>query len=281
MKTTVKIEFRPRTARGANHPEPRTHSLPLCGATGLARYRDRHQARDGVKPLSAGSHAYSTHTFACRECRGWHIEQFDSLNPAETPDAACAAVPEFIESLNTRIRRYFLLDIENPTRGAKASVEEVVTFWSILKQQAPGVAAHDHVVVGASRSVARRYRTAIAGRNVKWVIGANAPEAADRALLAAIDLRRVARNYDELVIVSGDHAFAGLARRAKASGLTVHVITAEHPENRSMLSRELSAAADIRTVVRLRARSQRAGTIQATRAMSAAWRQSNEHTLAA
>ena len=143
------------------------------------------------------------------------------------------------------------------------------------------MAAHDHVVVGASRSVARKYRPVITGHNVKWVIGANAPDAADYALLGAIDLRRVARDYDELVIISGDHAFADLARRAKASGLTVHVVTAEHPENRSTLSRELSAAADIRSVVRLRARSQRARTIQATRAMSAAWRQSNEHTLAA
>ena len=281
MKTTVKIDFQQVTAAGTTHPKPRRHALPRCGATGLARYRDRHQARDGVKALSAGSHAYSVDLFACRECRGWHVEKVNSPAPVETTAAASALAAEFTESLNTRKRRYFLVDIENPTRGAKASVDEVATFWSLLKQQAPGVAPHDHVVVGASRSVARKYRPAISGHNVKWVIGANAPDAADYALLAAIDLRRVARDYDELVIASGDHAFADLARRAKASGLTVHVVTAEHPENRSMLSRDLSAAADIRTVVRLRARSQRARTIRATRAMSAAWRRSNQHTLAA
>jgi len=102
--------------------------------------------------------------------------------------------------------------------------------------------------------VVRAYRGAIHGPNIKWVIGANTPDAADNALLAAIDLYRVAREYDELVIVSGDHAFADLARRAKALGLSVHVITAEHPAQRSMLSRELANVADTRTRVRLQSR---------------------------
>ena len=124
----------------------------------------------------------------------------------------------------------------------------------MLKHQAPGVAPRDHVVVGASRNVARKYRAAIHGTNVKWVVGANAADAADRALLGAIDLHRVARDYDELVIISGDGAFSDLARRAKRAGLTVQVVTTEHPEQRSMLSRELAAAADVHTLVRLEAR---------------------------
>ena len=115
-------------------------------------------------------------------------------------------------------------------------------------------------MVGASRSVVRKYRRAIHGANVRWIVGADAPDGADRALLAAIDLRRVARDYDELVIVSGDHAFADLARRAKMLGLTVQVVTAQHPEQRSMLSRELAAAADTRTLVRLEGRTPRHDT---------------------
>ena len=133
----------------------------------------------------------------------------------------------------------------------------MAAFWDILKRQAPGIAPHDHVVVGAGRGVAQRYRTSITGPNVRWVTGANAPDGADRALLGAIDLYRVARHYDELVIVSGDHAFADLARRAKTFGLSVQVVTAETPEGRPMLSRELAAAADVHTLVRLKVRPNR------------------------
>ena len=112
-------------------------------------------------------------------------------------------------------------------------------------------------MVGASRRVGRKYRATLTGSNVKWVIGADAPDGADRALLGAIDLYRVARDFDELVIVSGDHAFASLARRAKRFGLSVQVVTTEHQDQRSMLSRELAAAADVHTLVRLRPRTSR------------------------
>ena len=280
MRRTISVNFRPAARSDRAAHTSRRHILSRCGATGLARFRDRHQARDGARALSSSSPADEIDVFACPECRGWHVEQSD-IREQPTVAVASATAPAFTDSLKTRKRRYFLVDIENPTRGAKATPNEAGRFWAVLKQQAPGVAAHDHVVIGASRSVARKYRGAIHGSNVKWVVGANAPDAADNALLAAIDLHRVARDYDELVIVSGDHAFAGLARRAKAFGLTVHVVTAEHPENRSMLSRELAAAADVRTVVRLQARSQRIRTIQATHAMSAAWRSRDLQTLAA
>jgi hypothetical protein len=182
--------------------------------------------------------------------------------------------------LSLRKRRYFLIDLESPTRGAKAASAEVAKLWALLKEQAPGIARHDHVVVGTSRAVAGRYRPVICGKNVKWVVGANFKDGADRALLAAVDLHSVARRYDELVIFSGDHAFAQLALNAKRLGLGVHVITAEHPNGRSMLSRELSDAADIHTVIRLRGRSQRQQAVSAARAMSAAWRRDN-HALAA
>lgn len=267
---TISVDFRPARS-GRSTRTSRRHSLSRCEATGLPRFRDRHQARAGARALSETSSHAVVDVFACPECRGWHAEEVanDTLTP--TPPAGDTSAA-FTDSLGSRKRRYFLVDIENPTCGAKATATQVGILWSVLKREAPGVAPHDHVVIGASRSVARRYRSVIGGSNVKWVVGANAPDAADNALLSAIDLRRVARHYGELVIVSGDHAFADLARRAKTAGLTVHVITAEHPESRSMLSRELAQAADIRTVVRLRSRSQRAETIQATRAISAAWR---------
>lgn len=110
-------------------------------------------------------------------------------------------------------------------------------LWHILAQEAPGITATDHVEIGGSRYVAQRLSTAIGGDNVKWVVGADGSNGADRALLEAIDPRRVARRYDELVIMSGDHAFADLAHHANGLGLQVHVVTTRRGDGSSSLSR--------------------------------------------
>ena len=248
MKHNIRIESE-LTARPDRGGEARRHRLPRCQSTGLARYRDRHQARQGGAARSAGEHNFKVATFACPDCRGYHLEQTYTAFFAGAGDVA-EPTTAFTASLSTRPRRYVLFDVENPTRGAKASVEELANLWRIVKSQAPGFTAQDHIVIGASRSVVGKYRGVIGAPNVSWVVGANAPDGADRALLGAIDLRRVARDYDELVIISGDHAFAPLARRAKRLGLRVHVVTAEAPGQHSMLSRDLAAAADLRTLVR-------------------------------
>ena len=273
MTKTANINFRAAADR-ASQAKPRTHRLPICAETGLVRFRDRHQARDGVKALATRV----ANTFACHSCRGFHIDVSRVGQPA-APAPISTPAETFQSSIASRKRRYFLIDLENPTRGAKATSAEVAKLWRLLKEQAPGIAPHDHVVVGTSRAVARRYRPVMSGKNVKWVVGANAKDGADRALLAAIDVHSVARRYDELVIFSGDGAFTQLAVNAKRLGLGVHVVTAEHPNGRSMLSRELSDAADIHTVIRLRAKSQRLQAVSAARAMSATWRRDN-HALA-
>lgn len=247
---TINTNFHDGTRSSGARAKTRKHRLPKCTSTGLARYRDRHQARDGARALSASFRQHHVSTFACPECRGWHIEKDRAVTPIQFTDTAEWTNP-FTTSLESRKRRYVLVDVENPTSGARATCQEVAALWRILKEQAPGIGPDDHVVVGASRRVARKYRPAIQGENVRWVIGADAPDAADRALLAAIDLYRVARDYDELVIVSGDHAFAALARRAKQFGLSVQVVTAQDPTQRTALSRELAATADTQTLVRL------------------------------
>lgn len=249
---TVNINFHAGT-RSNTKSKTRTHTLTKCAGTGLARYRDRHQARDGARALSAGSPECDVSIFACPDCAGWHVEKTVRQEPIAVevaPDPTAA----YTKSLAGRKRRYFLIDVENPTCGAKATSTEVGELWRILKEQAPGIAPHDHVVVGASRNVTRKYRAAFHGPNVKWVVGANSPDAADCALVRSIDLYRVARDYDEVVIVSGDHAFAALARQAKKCGLSVQVITVEHPTQRTMLSRELADIADTRTLIRLERR---------------------------
>lgn len=244
MKSTTRIkpDLITRNARIAGTGR---HKLPLCSATGLARYRDRHQARDGASMYSS-SHSFKMSTFACPNCSGYHLERLRKHGPNQEDNTSTP--------LLTSIRRYVLFDVENLTRGARLTRAELANLWQVVTQTI-GLTAHDHVVIGAARSVAHKYNGAITRRNVKWVLGANAPDAADRALLAAIDLRRAARDYDELVIISGDHAFAGLARRAIKLGLNVHVVTADASDQiRPMLSRELSAVAEIRTLVRLEPR---------------------------
>ncbi|WP_447925370.1 NYN domain-containing protein [Georgenia muralis] len=284
MRTTARIDSELTTrhitrARRTGRAD-RRHKLPLCPATGLARYRDRHQARDGAQALGSGTHTFEVHTFACPDCRGFHLEKTHLRTPI-TVGSIQEPAEAFTASLTSRNRRYVLVDIENPTRGAHATCEEVASFWAVLTQQAPGIASHDHVVVGAARNVVRKYRAAIHGTNVKWVVGPDSPNGADRALLAAIDLYRVARTFDELVIVSGDHAFVELARRAKALGLSVHVVTAQHPQERTMLSRDLAAVADTRTLVRLRASTLARATVTAAQDVARASRSAHVATVAA
>jgi hypothetical protein len=255
----TKANFVGRTRTG--HRAVRQHKLRICESTRLPSYRTRDQARDGAKAKRAEPQVFDVHTFACPECNGYHIEETYRREPIVV--ASSEPTAEFTASLPFRKKRYFLFDAENLTLGAKATCEQTAALFGVLKQQAPGIAPHDHVVVGAARYVVRKYRAAIDGANVKWVVGSDGPDGADRSLLAAIDLRRVARDYDELVIASGDGAFTELARQAKALGLTVHVITTQHPEQRSMLSRGLSAVADFHTLIRLESRTQKKDNLTA------------------
>jgi len=259
MKCKARIDS--ELASRGNGGRVRRHRLPVCELTGLPRYRDRHQARDGAKTLSSGERRYEISTFACPACQGFHIEK-TYLRASITVSESSEPTPAFVQSLETRKRRYWIIDIENPSCGAKWSCQQVAEFFDLLKKQAPGIAPHDHVVVAAARYVRRKYRHAIVGHNVKWVTGADAPDGADRAALQAIDLYRTARDFDELVVVSGDHAFAELGRRAKSFGITVHVVSAQHPDGRAMLSRELSEVADIRTLVRLESRAKPPITVE-------------------
>ncbi|MBC9225863.1 NYN domain-containing protein [Aeromicrobium sp. zg-636] len=220
------------------------HQLPRCSETGLDRYRDRHQARHGATAANGHAGRSKVTTFACSACGGFHLETLpgQTVSLATPASAEPAAVP-------TGPRRYVLMDIENLTAGSSTRAE-AKALWRSLTQPGFGITSADHVVVGANRHVARKLATSIAGSNVRWVVGAVEPDGADRALLAAINLHHVAKKYDELVIMSGDHAFSELARRAKALGLRVHVVTSISDGRGRSLSRELAAVADRRTTVR-------------------------------
>lgn len=249
MRHSTQAHQGPTTQPFRRAGRTRGHRLPTCPQTGLPRYRDRHQALQGGRALSAGHRASKVSSFACPSCGGFHVDEARPLGWHAPRNTLAPTPPIGLVPASTMTRRYVLFDVENLTHGAKATPEELASLWERIAQGPAQLNPTDHVVVGAARAVAHRYRSALPGRNIKWVVGANAPDGADRALLAAINLFEVARRYDELVILSGDHAFADIARRARAMGLNVHVVTVRHPEQRSMLARSLRVTADKHTVV--------------------------------
>jgi hypothetical protein len=218
------------------------HRLPVCRATGLDRYRDRHQARHGAAALCTSDRAFKLTTFACPKCRGFHLEKL-RRHRLRTVGRAVAA-----PGMASAPRRYVLVDIENLVAG-HATRSEVRALWRVLAQEAPGITANDHVVIGGNRYVAKKFSTTIGGDNIKWVVGAGGPDGADRALLAATKVHQIAKRYDDLIIMSGDHAFTELAVLARRLGLRIHVVTTKRRNGRPSLSRQLAAAADLNTTV--------------------------------
>lgn len=216
------------------------HKVSTCSSTGLDRYRDRHQARDAAQALSrTASNHIKYATFACPDCRGFHLE---TLTRPLLPVGPTTPTPA-----TERPSRYIVVDIENLV-GGRATREEARDLWRTLAAELD-ITPSDRVLVGGNRHTARKLSTTIAGPNIGWAVGAMGPDGADRALLAAINLFQIAKNHHELVIMSGDHAFADLARHAANHGLNVRVVATSHLECRSSLSRELKRAADTHTTI--------------------------------
>ena len=223
----VKVSFNTsrRSRRGGSVS---SHKLPKCENTGLARYRDRHQARDAAEAFGRHNPYKKQATFACPDCHGFHLEALTRPLQPVSPTIPTPAVGE--------PSRHILVDIENLT-GGRSTREEARKLWRILSAELD-FTANDRVVVGGNRHTARKLSTAITGPNVGWVVGAMGADGADRALLAAVNLFQIAKSHDELVIMSGDHAFANLASLASKHGVPVHVVG-----QRGNLSRRLQAAA--------------------------------------
>lgn len=219
------------------------HKVPTCPTTGLPRYRERRQARHAAAASTSLSWEGRWAVFQCIDCAGFHLEKLTKphhpVTPRETSYVGLAA---------PRRRRFVLVDIENLTAG-QGSYAVFADLWQTITAVGLTGSADHHVVIGASRPVAKRFSTAIAGPNVRWVVGSHGPDGADRALLAACNTFQVAKRYEELVIMSGDHVFAGVARQARRRGLRVHVVTTERVDGYDPLSRELAAAADEMTTL--------------------------------
>lgn len=256
--TTVTL----RRARGTK----RGHRVPVCLTTGLARYRDRKQARDAITASTRRNPQQVISVYACPDCHGYHHETHTPAPRLTPTDWAPATAAD-----TTRPRRYMLIDWENLTHGIRQSRTDLHALVRVLTKEAPGICDTDHVVIGASRYVIRSHRWLFDQiPHAHIVIGADTTDGADQALLSAINIHHVARNFDELVIGSGDHAFAPLAHKARQLGLAVQTVTTETPNGYPLLSRALASQATTRTRIRLLSRTLKNARAQRLRTIAAA-----------
>lgn len=166
-----------------------------------------------------------------------------------------------------RLPTVHAIDLENQLvrRGRKVTTNDVARWWSVYRNEAVGVAPGDLVFIGVSVHTTREFRPAFAGEKVMWRIGHSGPDGADLALLSSIYAPQLASRFERLVIASGDHIFAPLARHAREVGMHVHLVTGE-----AGVSGELAAVASIRTTIRTVSRAQQARTRSAIHLVHAA-----------
>jgi len=121
-----------------------------------------------------------------------------------------------------------LVDGDNMTSGGQRPVDDVSRVLERLAALMQGWP----VTFAVQRRLAVDYMLAYAGRGWGLRFASMAPDAADHELLQAAD-EFVAHDVRDLIVASGDHAFAELAGRAR-----LHVFS-----YRNQLSRQLRLAA--------------------------------------
>lgn len=135
----------------------------------------------------------------------------------------------------TRGRALHLVDLEN-LLGIDRDAASVGNLWSEYCRTV-GVGPDDALVVGTERRWAARAWFALPMTGLRRVVGYGV-DGADNALLASIDPDHDLDRFPTLIIGSGDHAFAPLARQARSRGCAVEVAIGG-----GQLSRELAASA--------------------------------------
>lgn len=115
-------------------------------------------------------------------------------------------------------RTFHLIDMENLVGGA-VTASSVAGAWTEYVK-AVGLRDGDQVTVAvARRHAATAFFALPAG--FRRLVGSDAPDGADHALLDAVDAALVAERFDRVVIGSGDHAFTPLAAELLARGVAV------------------------------------------------------------
>jgi hypothetical protein len=123
--------------------------------------------------------------------------------------------------LTSRPRALHLIDLEN-LLGTQRDAAAVADVWSEYVDTV-GIGVADSVLVGTETAWSARAWFALPEHGLRRVCG-KGPDAADRALLAAVDIDHDLARFPTLVIASGDQAFAPLARAARARGCRVELV---------------------------------------------------------
>ncbi|MDQ6613313.1 MAG: hypothetical protein M3083_00720 [Actinomycetota bacterium] len=131
-------------------------------------------------------------------------------------------------------RSVHLVDIENLIGHGRASIYELASAAAEYINVAP-VVGGDLVVIGCDRGL--RLNVGLAWPGVRVVAGTGR-DGAETALLADFCVSPLLRRFRQVVIGSGDHAFAGLAWDLTMLGTVVGVVAPP-----GALAKELASAA--------------------------------------
>lgn len=119
---------------------------------------------------------------------------------------------------STRPRTFNLIDLENLVAG-RVNPVSVNEAWSEFTAAIDARHTDLTTVAVSRRNAAAAFFSLPA--NLQRVVGANCPDGADIALIASVDIDWVVANFGQVIIGSGDHIFAPLARRFRSAGLNV------------------------------------------------------------
>lgn len=125
-----------------------------------------------------------------------------------------------------------------------------------------GLTRDDHIVLGMSHFTANRCTFALPTNSTAIVVGSG-PDGADKALIDAINVPRLARHFQSLVVVSNDHIFTTLARQSREAGMTSWNVSSDL----STLSTETRRAYDGWTHLKLTAFRSKAKAFEQARKM--------------
>ena len=144
------------------------------------------------------------------ECR-FHIV------PAGSSDSEIAGERRQTGDAN---RKIVIIDLENMMFGDHASSSRPDRSQEIL-DLAEARRPTDMVIVGCNPRLAFSAKSLFPNSQI---VTGHGKDGADRALIDTLDLNHAADRFDELCIVSGDHAFAPIAHAARQQGLRIRIV---------------------------------------------------------
>lgn len=129
---------------------------------------------------------------------------------------------------NTEQRKFAAIDGENLYGGTGFNTSDVADLVAEVRTVA-GASATTHITIATSFAVGC-LTAGLGCPSARCTYGVG-PDGADLALIDILDTEQIARRFNRVIIGSGDHAFAPVARRLRAEGATVVVVARRHSLN--------------------------------------------------